>query len=138
MAVLLTERIVEQAAEYYQGHLVICEEVSDCIPVDSVAAIEGAITEMFYSPYFTKKRNAKLVRRLHDELWPDEVIPSTGKGRLSIQTDRLYDRVRRELAGQLQDLINMSSPEAYEIQQKKREDLARELSAHPDRALAVA
>jgi hypothetical protein len=135
---LLTDRIIEQAANYYHENPTISEEVSDCMPVDAAEAVEGAIHEMFSSPYFTKECDRRLVRRLHNELWPDEIIPLVRKHRLSIQTDSLYGRVLQELARQLEDRIDQTSGEPYAAQQKKRDHLARKQAAHPDMALAAA
>jgi hypothetical protein len=131
MRTRLCDAVVEQANAYFFAHEQLFSGVADTVAVDGRQAVNGAISEMFASEFFTKLQDAKLYRRLHQELWPEEELPPLRRykqHRLHADTKL---RVLDELCRRLRDSIT-----DYDDIVADRCEFARELSIHPDEIIA--
>jgi pyoverdine/dityrosine biosynthesis protein Dit1 len=127
------EAIVDRSEIYFYGHEQLFSGIADSIAVDDIQAVNGTIKDMFDSELFTKLQSAKLYRRLHQELWPEEQLPPLRRHKQHAQNEKIRIRVIDELCSQLRERI----PHYSQIVARRRSD-AHDFSVHPDDIPALA
>jgi hypothetical protein len=123
---MLCALIAGQAEEYYFSHVLELKGVADHEPVTAHRAIDKTIKSMFDSEYFGKKQKARLHRRLFIELTQN---PDLCAYMANYQVSReVYDHLEKLVTSR----ISARAGKPYEELQAEREELARELTVHPD------
>jgi len=133
MSIRLCNAIVEQANLFFYRHEQLFSGIADSVAVDAAQAINGTIKDMFDSELFTKLQRAKLFRRLHAELWPDDELPPLRRKKQHARNQAIELRVIDQMCSMLRDNI----PDYQHIVAERRE-FAAELSTHPDKVPALA
>lgn len=129
---MLAEMIAEQAENYFFARVIIFRGIADHDAVTAESAVDGAIHQLFDSEFFTPKQLAKLYRRLHTELRLQ--MPA----RRVLPNRELQRAVLDALSAMTRERIEKRASTTYDEVLERREELARELTVHPDLTYALA